>query len=384
MLSHHDPSTVYLGGDRLFKSTTRGDTWTASPDLTKNIGRNDRPIMGVAGTAPMASKHDGAASYSNIVTIGESPLVAGHRLGGHQRRQRPGEPRRRRDVEERGRQHQGRARRRRTSRASSRRHFDAGTCYVSFDGHRSDDHKPYVFVTRDFGQTWTSIAANLPDRQRQRHQGGSEEPQPPLPRHRVRLLHLVDRRQGLEAIHDRPSDGPHRRRPGAPARQRPRRRHPRPQHLDHRRHHAAAADDRRDHDDRRAPLRGAQGHGVGERHYEGERTQRRQALPRPESAGRHGHQLLPEGRGDRRRQDHDQRRDRTRRPRDGWHEGRRAESRAVESRSNAGPRRPFRRRRSVAADEAAVAVAAAFHSRWDRTPSNPAPTWSSWRLAARS
>ena len=49
-------------------------TWMASPDLTKNIGRNDRPIMGVAGTAPMASKHDGAASYSNIVTIGESPL----------------------------------------------------------------------------------------------------------------------------------------------------------------------------------------------------------------------------------------------------------------------------------------------------------------------
>ncbi len=33
--------------------------------------------MGVAGTAPMASKHDGAASYSNIVTIGESPLVPG-------------------------------------------------------------------------------------------------------------------------------------------------------------------------------------------------------------------------------------------------------------------------------------------------------------------
>ncbi len=49
MLSHHDPGTVYLGGDRLFKSTTRGDTWTASPDLTRNIGRNDRPIMGVDG-----------------------------------------------------------------------------------------------------------------------------------------------------------------------------------------------------------------------------------------------------------------------------------------------------------------------------------------------
>ena len=48
-----------------------------SRDLTRNIGRNDRPIMGVDGKAPMASKHDGAASYSNIITISESPVVPG-------------------------------------------------------------------------------------------------------------------------------------------------------------------------------------------------------------------------------------------------------------------------------------------------------------------
>jgi hypothetical protein len=41
-------------------------------------------------------------------------------------------------------------------------HFDAGTCYVVFDGHRTDDHKPYVYLTKDYGQTFTSIAANLP------------------------------------------------------------------------------------------------------------------------------------------------------------------------------------------------------------------------------
>ena len=33
--------------------------------------------MGVDGKAPMASKHDGAASYSNIVTISESYVVPG-------------------------------------------------------------------------------------------------------------------------------------------------------------------------------------------------------------------------------------------------------------------------------------------------------------------
>jgi hypothetical protein len=41
-------------------------------------------------------------------------------------------------------------------------HFDAGTAYVAVDGHRNDDLKPYVFVTRDYGRTWQSIAANLP------------------------------------------------------------------------------------------------------------------------------------------------------------------------------------------------------------------------------
>jgi hypothetical protein len=41
-------------------------------------------------------------------------------------------------------------------------HFDAGTAYVSVDGHRSDDHKPYVFVTKDYGATWSSVAGNLP------------------------------------------------------------------------------------------------------------------------------------------------------------------------------------------------------------------------------
>src|SRR5205823_1971725 len=76
-LSPHNPSTIYLGAERLFKSMDRGNTWVMSDDLTRNVGRNDRPIMEVDGKAPMASKHDGAAAYSNIVTISESPVVPG-------------------------------------------------------------------------------------------------------------------------------------------------------------------------------------------------------------------------------------------------------------------------------------------------------------------
>ena len=44
-------------------------------------------------------------------------------------------------------------------------HFNEGTAYVTFDGHRSDDFNPYVFKTIDFGATWTDVSGNLPDGQ---------------------------------------------------------------------------------------------------------------------------------------------------------------------------------------------------------------------------
>ena len=39
----------------------------------------------------------------------------------------------------------------------------AGRAYVSKSGYRFDDFKPYLYVTNDFGATWTSIVSNLPD-----------------------------------------------------------------------------------------------------------------------------------------------------------------------------------------------------------------------------
>jgi photosystem II stability/assembly factor-like uncharacterized protein len=162
ILSPHNPRTIYLGGERLFRSYNRGDTWTASLDLTNNIGRNDRPIMGVPGTAPMASKHDGAASFSNIVTISESPVVPGvlwvgsndgnvqvSRDGGATWKNVVGNVK-------------GVPKQAHVSRVEAS-YFDGSTAYVSFDAHRTDDHNPYLFVTKDLGETWTSISSNLPE-----------------------------------------------------------------------------------------------------------------------------------------------------------------------------------------------------------------------------
>jgi photosystem II stability/assembly factor-like uncharacterized protein len=161
VLSPHNPRTVYVGANRFFRSFDRGDTYLGSPDLTKNISRFDRPIMGTAGDAPMASKHDGAGAYSSIVTISESPVLPGviwagtndgnvqvTRDGGSTWKNVadavPGAPKEAH-----------------VSRVEAS-HFDAGTCYLAFDNHRVDDFKPYLYVTRDYGATWKSVAGNLP------------------------------------------------------------------------------------------------------------------------------------------------------------------------------------------------------------------------------
>ncbi len=39
----------------------------------------------------------------------------------------------------------------------------AGRVYAAFDGHFSDDYVPHVFASEDFGESWKSIRANLPD-----------------------------------------------------------------------------------------------------------------------------------------------------------------------------------------------------------------------------
>jgi hypothetical protein len=160
-LSPHNPRLVYAGGNKLFRSLDRGDTWTATIDLTKQIDRNTLPIMGVPGKDPMASKHDGYTGYGYVVTVAESPKLPGiiwvgtddgnvqvSKDGGaswtNVAKNVPGIG----DTYH-------------ISRVEPS-HFDAGTCYLAVDGHRLDDLKPYLFVTRDYGATWTSLVNNLP------------------------------------------------------------------------------------------------------------------------------------------------------------------------------------------------------------------------------
>ncbi len=165
VVSPHNPRLLYAGGNRLFKSLDRGDTWTATMDLTKHIDRNTLSIMGVKGSAPMASKNDGYTSYGYVVTVAESPMVPGILWAGTD----DGNVQVSRDsgatwtnVAKNVPVLADKARELYHITRIEPSHYDAGTAYLAVDGHRFDDLKPYLFVTRDYGATWTSIVSNLP------------------------------------------------------------------------------------------------------------------------------------------------------------------------------------------------------------------------------
>jgi len=158
VLSHHNPHTLYYGTNFLFKSVDRGDHWQIiSPDLSTND-----PKKTLRDSGGLTRDVTGAEVHCTIITISESPLVPGLIWVGTDdgnvhltlddgvtwTNVRPNIP----DVPE-------------TlwiSRVEAS-HFDKGVCYVTFDGHRSDDFRPYVYKTIDFGRTWENITNNLPD-----------------------------------------------------------------------------------------------------------------------------------------------------------------------------------------------------------------------------
>lgn len=161
--SVHNSSVIWLGGNRVFKSYDRGETWIASPDLTKQYDRNTHEVMGQPGNVSQLSKNDGISMFSTVITVSESPIKPGITWAGTDDgnvqvtrdnmatwtevgRNLPGLPA--------GHMYW-------VSRVAASAH-DTARAYVAVDGHRSDDLKPYVFMTNDFGRTFTSISSNLP------------------------------------------------------------------------------------------------------------------------------------------------------------------------------------------------------------------------------
>ena len=163
-LSPHDPATVYLGANYLMRSRDRGMSWeeVGGVDLTKQIDRKELEIMGVPGSEPAMSIHDGTSNYGNITAFAESPLARGLLYVGTD----DGNVQVSRDdgatwtnVADRI---DGLPERTYVSRLEPSAHAE-GRVYATFDGHRNGDYAAYVYVSEDYGQDWSRISEGLPD-----------------------------------------------------------------------------------------------------------------------------------------------------------------------------------------------------------------------------
>lgn len=148
--SIHDTGAMYLGGNRVFRLTHRGERWEViSPDLS---GREVGKILTVGS---------GAENYGVVYALAESPLRAGTlwagtddgrlwvtRDGGKAwvdlTRHLPGE-----------------ARGQWISRIEAG-HFSADDAYLVVDAHRSGNYAPLVYRTADGGRSWSKIVAGIP------------------------------------------------------------------------------------------------------------------------------------------------------------------------------------------------------------------------------
>ncbi len=164
MISRHDPATIFLGSNFLMRSRDRGMSWeeVGGLDLTKQIDRDELAIMGVAGSEPMMSIHDGISTYGNLTVIGESRfdanvLYVGTDDGNVQVTRDGGET-----WENVADRFPGLPERTYVSRLTPSAHAP-GRVYAAFDGHRNGDYAAYVYVSENYGDEWRRIDDGLPD-----------------------------------------------------------------------------------------------------------------------------------------------------------------------------------------------------------------------------
>jgi photosystem II stability/assembly factor-like uncharacterized protein len=145
--SQHDPATIYVGFQFVFRSVNRGDAWERiSPDLTSN------------DPSQMLLKSSSAVPYQTVVALAESPLKADVLYAGTDD----------------GKLHvtmnggkswteltAGLPTRKWISRVVASRYAE-GTVYVTQRGREDDDFAPYIYKSSDYGKTFTSLVANVP------------------------------------------------------------------------------------------------------------------------------------------------------------------------------------------------------------------------------
>lgn len=145
-----------VGGNVVFESADHGKHWTAiSPDLT----RNDKSHQQAAG-GPISKDMSGAETADTLLDVHPSKLADGliwassddglvhlTRDGGAHWT----------DVTPKGMPHWARVPTVETGHAS------AATAYIAVENHMLGDNRPYIYMTDDYGATWSDIAGDLPN-----------------------------------------------------------------------------------------------------------------------------------------------------------------------------------------------------------------------------
>ena len=163
IISPHSSSRLYIGAERLLRSDDRGNSWReVSPDLTRQIDRNQLEVMGRVWSVDAIAKNASTSIYGALIAIAESPLEEGLLFVGtddglfH--------------VSE-----DGGANWRRSERFAQvpdmsliedviASQHDANVVYAVIDNHKRGDHKPYVLKSSDRGNSWRLIVNGLPER----------------------------------------------------------------------------------------------------------------------------------------------------------------------------------------------------------------------------
>jgi photosystem II stability/assembly factor-like uncharacterized protein len=163
IVSPHDHQRIYYGAEFLFRSDDRGESWVkVSPDLTRQIDRNQLEVMGRVWSVDAIAKNDATSMYGAMIALDESPLIEGLIYVGTDDglihvTQDGGQNWSRVDS------FKGVPDMSLVEDIIASRH-DSNVAYAAIDNHKRGDDKPYVLKTIDQGKTWTLISGDLPAR----------------------------------------------------------------------------------------------------------------------------------------------------------------------------------------------------------------------------
>ncbi len=163
LISPHDPKTLFFCANKVFKTENRGNSWKAiSPDLTRQIDRNQLKVMGEVQSPDVVMKNKSTTIYGNIVAFDQSPkdanlLYAGTDDGLIQVSEDGGATWNKKEV------FPGVPNMTYVNMLWASQH-DKNVVYATFNNHKRGDFKPYIMKSIDRGNNWTTLQNDLPER----------------------------------------------------------------------------------------------------------------------------------------------------------------------------------------------------------------------------